>query len=76
VDLGSFTGGDVDGNNQVDGTDYAWLRALWDTTGPLYDVNGDGHIDDNDFPGMDGDGKIGAGNYLILKDGWHQKGDT
>src|SRR6266550_1271732 len=38
----SFLGGDANSDNQVQGTDYAWLRALWGThSNPTYDINGD-----------------------------------
>ena len=79
-----FMGGDVDGDNQVDGTDYAWLRYWWGTTYSAglrpsgttpYDINGDGKIDANDFPDLNGDGMIDALDYLILKDGWYQQGE-
>ena len=86
LNLGPFTGGDVDGNNQVDGTDYAWLRYWWGYTleawtgavagtGLTYDINGDGKIDANDFPDLNGDGVIDSKDYDILKDGWYQAGD-
>jgi hypothetical protein len=71
----SFVGGDADSNNQVDGNDYAWIRTLWGTSGPLYDINKDGIIDANDFPDLNGDGVIDALDYAILKDGWYQQGD-
>jgi hypothetical protein len=86
LNLGPFTGGDVDGNNQVDGTDYAWLRYWWGYTleawtgavagtGLTYDINGDGKIDANDFPDLNGDGVIDSKDYDILRDGWYQAGD-
>ena len=85
LNLGLFTGGDVDGNNQVDGTDYAWLRYWWGYRLPgwttavgndlTYDINGDGKIDASDFPDLNGDGVIGPEDYDILKDGWYQVGD-
>ena len=64
---GTFLGGDADGNNQVDGTDYAWLRYWWSKTGSAwpragtdltYDLNRDGQLDANDFPDLNGDGTI------------------
>jgi len=60
LNLGGVVGGDVDDNNQVDGTDYAWLRYYWDTAAPQADLNGDGMVN--------------AADYAILKDGWYQKG--
>jgi hypothetical protein len=73
-----FIGGDVNNDNQVDGTDYAWLRACWGQTGPLApnDINGDGLYDARDFPDLNGDGTIDALDYGILKDGWYQAGDA
>jgi hypothetical protein len=72
----TFLGGDADGNNQVDGNDYAWIRALWgQTSNPQYDINGDGRINADDFPDLNGDGVIDALDYAILKDGWYQQGD-
>ncbi len=72
----TFFGGDADSNDQVDGTDYAWIRALWSSSAPLYDVNGDGKIDANDFPKFSGGTlPIGAADYEILKNGWYQTGD-
>lgn len=74
---GTFLGGDADGNNQVDGNDYAWLRALWGKTGNTqYDVNSDHNIDADDFPDLNGDGVTDAKDYAILKAGWYQKGDN
>jgi hypothetical protein len=73
---GTFLGGDADGNNQVDGNDYAWIRALWGKTGNAqYDINGDGKIDADDFPDLNGDGVTDALDYAILKDGWYHQGD-
>ena len=82
---GTFLGGDADGNNQVDGTDYAWLRYWWGKTGSAwaaaagtdltYDLNRDGQLDANDFPDLNGDGTIDPLDYAILKAGWYQKGD-
>ena len=74
----TFLGGDADGNNQVDGNDYAWIRALWDQPSnpqPQYDINGDGRTNADDFPDLNGDGVIDALDYAILKDGWYQQGD-
>jgi hypothetical protein len=72
----TFLGGDADGNNQVDGNDYAWIRALWGQTSNLqYDINGDGRTNADDFPDLNGDGVIDALDYAILKDGWYQQGD-
>lgn len=72
----TFLGGDADGNNQVDGNDYAWIRALWgQTSNPQYDINGDEKIEAADFPDLNGDGVIDALDYAILKDGWYQQGD-
>ena len=80
-----FMGGDVNGDNQVDGTDYAWLKYWWGTTysawtatvgnNLTYDINGDGKIDANDFPDLNGDGTIDALDYLILEGGWYQQGE-
>jgi hypothetical protein len=56
-----FKGGDADNNNQVDGTDYAWLRYYWFQDAPQYDLNGDGIIN--------------ADDYALLKGGWYQKGE-
>ena len=73
---GTFLGGDADGNNQVDGNDYAWLRALWGkTSNTQYDINGDGKLDADDFPDLNGDGVTDALDYALLKAGWYQKGD-
>ena len=73
---GTFLGGDADDNNQVDGNDYAWIRALWGkTSNTQYDLNGDGKIDADDFPNLNGDGVIDALDYALLKAGWYQKGD-
>jgi len=73
---GTFLGGDADGNNQVDGNDYAWLRALWgQTSNTQYDINGDGKLDADDFPDLNGDGVTDALDYAILKDGWYHQGD-
>ena len=71
-----FVGGDADNNNQVDGTDYAWLRACWNQSGPLApnDINGDEKINALDFPDFNGDGNINALDYEVLKHGWYQKG--
>jgi len=74
----SFLGGDANSDNQVDGTDYAWLRSLWGTTSTstlTYDINGDTVIDSADFPDLNGDGIIDALDYNILKDGWYNAGD-
>jgi len=81
-----FLGGDANGDNQVDGTDYAWMRYWWGKdlaewtsavagTGLEYDINGDGILDANDYPDFGGYGVIGAADYLILKDGWYKQGD-
>ncbi len=80
-----FVGGDANGDNQVDGTDYAWIRYWWGTSLSLwtstvgdnltYDINGDGIIDGNDYPDLNGDGTIDALDYDILKNGWYQTGD-
>jgi hypothetical protein len=87
LDLGgtTFLGGDVDGNNQVDGADYAWLRYWWGKpwsgwtndvgTNLTYDINGDGKIDANDFPDLNGDGVMDAKDYKILKGGWYHSGE-
>src|SRR5207247_11455221 len=49
----TFVGGDANGDNQVDGTDYAWLRTLWGrTSNSTYDINGDGVINAADFPDL------------------------
>ncbi len=73
---GAFLGGDADGNNQVDGNDYAWLRTLWGkTSNTQYDVNGDGKLDADDFPDLNGDGVTDALDYALLKAAWYQKGD-
>jgi hypothetical protein len=69
-----FVGGDADGNNQVDGTDYAWIRTFWgQTTGShdQYDINGDTKINADDFPDLNGDGVIDVHDYDILKNGWY-----
>ena len=74
-----FVGGDADGNNQVDGTDYAWIRTFWgQTTGShdQYDINGDTKINADDFPDLNGDGVIDVHDYDILKNGWYQAGDA
>jgi hypothetical protein len=83
----TFLGGDANGDDQVNGTDYAWLRYWWGYSRGLwagsvgadatrqYDVNGDGSTDANDFPDFDGDGTIGAEDYGILKKGWYHAGD-
>ena len=75
-DFVEFIGGDADNNNQVDGTDYAWLRACWGQSGPLApnDINGDTIYDARDFPDFNGDGNINASDYAVLKHGWYQKG--
>jgi hypothetical protein len=71
-----FKGGDADNNNQVDGNDYACVRALWGkSTNTQFDVNGDGKIDAEDFPNLNGDGYIDALDYALLKGGWYQKGE-
>ena len=81
-----FLGGDADGNNEVDGTDYAWLRYWWGkdlaewtaavgTDVTDYDMNSDGMLDANDFPDLNGDGVINAADYEILKNGWYQAGE-
>jgi len=73
-----FLGGDANGDNQVDATDYAWMRYWWGEdlaewtsavagTGLEYDINGDGILDANDYPDFGGYGVIGAADYLILK---------
>jgi len=72
----TFLGGDADGNNQVDGNDYAWIRLLWrQIANPQYDLNGDGKTDADDFPDLNGDGVIDAKDYALLKSGWYQQGD-
>ncbi|HEU0038700.1 MAG TPA: dockerin type I domain-containing protein, partial [Verrucomicrobiae bacterium] len=72
----TFLGGDVNGDNQVEGTDYAWLQALWGrTSNPTYDINGDGVINAADFPDLNGDGSIDDPDYDILADGWYNAGD-
>ena len=73
---GAFLGGDADDNNQVDGNDYAWIRALWGkTSNTQYDLNGDGKLDADDFPNLNGDGVIDALDYDLLKTGWYHRGD-
>ena len=71
-----FVGGDADGNNEVDGTDYAWLRYWWGknlagwtaavgTDVTDYDMNSDGMLDANDLPGLErrrGDQRRGLRN--------------
>jgi len=70
VDLGSYLGGDIDGNNQVDGTDYAWLRYWWGTTaGEWHAIAGD-----DLFPDLNGDGVIDPKDYDVLKGGWYHQG--
>jgi len=59
----------------VDGTDYAWLRALWGTSVPAYDINGDTFINAADVPDLNGDGNIDGHDYDILKNGWYHIGD-
>ena len=75
-DFVEFIGGDADNNNQVDGTDYAWLRACWGQSGPLApnDINGDTIYDARDFPDFNGDGNINASDYEVLKHGWYKMG--
>jgi len=72
-----FLGGDANNDNQVQGLDYAWLRAYWGQSGPVagYDTNGDAVTDAADFPDLNGDAIIDALDYDILKDGWYQAGD-
>jgi hypothetical protein len=81
-----FLGGDANGDNQVDGADYAWLRYWWNTYQSVwtaavgndltYDIDGDGKIDANDFPDLNGDGYIDELDYAVLKNGWYQPGDA
>ena len=70
LDLGSYLGGDIDGNNQVDGTDYAWLRYWWGTTPDEWHAI----AADDLYPDLNGDGVIDSKDYDILKLGWYQKG--
>ena len=73
----SFLGGDANNDNQVQGLDYAWLRAYWGESGPVAgkDTNGNSVMDAADFPDLNGDGIIDALDYNILKDGWYNAGD-
>jgi hypothetical protein len=75
IDLGSFTGGDVNEDNQVDTTDYAWLRTCWGTSGPQYEINGPPITDPKNFPDLNGDGTVDSLDYEILRNGWYQAGD-
>jgi hypothetical protein len=75
LDLGSFLGGDVNEDNQVDSTDYAWLRTCWGTSSPLYPINGNPTNDPKNFPDLNGDGTIDSLDYNVLQDGWYQVGD-
>ena len=70
VDLGSCKGGDIDGNNQVDGTDYAWLRYWRGTTADEWHAI----AGDDLFPDLNGDGVIDSKGYDVLKEGWYQQG--
>ena len=73
----SFLGGEANSDNQVQGFDYAWLRALWGTSSDnlTYDINGGNVLDLADFPDLNGDGIIDALDYDILKDGWYNFGE-
>ncbi len=75
MNLGTFTGGDVNEDNQVDLTDYAWLRTCWGTSGPQYEINGPPLNDPKNFPDLNGDGTIDSLDYEILRNGWYQAGD-
>jgi hypothetical protein len=75
LNFGTFTGGDVYEDNQVDATDYAWLRTCWGNSGPVYVINGTPASDPVNFPDLNGDGIIDAKDYGILKNGWYQAGD-
>ena len=75
LNFGTFIGGDVYEDNQVDATDYAWLRTCWGNSGPLYNINGDPVSDPKNFPDLNGDGIVDAKDYEILKNGWYQAGD-
>ena len=69
VDLGSYIGGDIDGNNQVDGTDYAWLRFGWGGS------PGTGRrLPGIAYPDLNGDRVIDTKDYEVLKLGWYQRG--
>jgi hypothetical protein len=75
LNLGTFTGGDVYEDNQVDATDYAWLRTCWGNSGPVYVINGSPANDPKNFPDLNGDGTVDAKDYEILRNGWYQAGD-
>jgi hypothetical protein len=75
LNFGTFTGGDVYEDNQVDATDYAWLRTCWGNSGPVYVINGSPVSDPSNFPDLNGDGIVDAKDYEILKNGWYQAGD-
>jgi hypothetical protein len=75
LNFGTFTGGDVYEDNQVDLTDYAWLRQCWGNSGPVYTINGSPASDPKNFPDLNGDGTIDALDYEILQNGWYQAGD-
>jgi hypothetical protein len=75
MDLGSFTGGDVNEDNQIDATDYAWLRTCWGTSGPQYEINGAPRDDPKNFPDLNGDGTVDSLDYEIMRNGWYQAGD-
>jgi hypothetical protein len=75
LNFGTFTGGDVYEDNQVDATDYAWLRTCWGNSGPVNVINATPASDPWNFPDLNGDGIIDAKDYGILKNGWYQAGD-
>jgi hypothetical protein len=62
-------------DNQVDATDYAWLRTCWGNSGPVYTINGNPANDPKNFPDLNGDGIVDSKDYQILKNGWYQAGD-
>jgi hypothetical protein len=75
LNFGTFIGGDVYEDNQVDATDYAWLRQCWGNSSPVYVINTNSVSDPWNFPDLNGDGIIDSKDYQILTNGWYQAGD-
>ena len=66
VDVGQVTllGGDVNGDNRIDGRDLSYVAWHFDEDDPQADVNGDGEIDILDLSLVAGNfGQVGPSNW-------------